>query len=490
MNRALKRISIAVLVMFLLLLINVNYLQGFDTSSLAAEKFNARTFNAQFQFRRGPIVTSDGVTIAASKPSKDVYKYQRYYNNGPVYAPVTGYDSIYRATGIEHSEDTLLNGSSSSLAFRNLIDTITNKPRKGATVQLTINSKAQQAAYDGLKNSGHTGGAVAYNPQTGAILAMASYPSYDPNELAVHNGDQLNNNDKALLNAAGSPLLNRATQETYPPGSTFKIITSSTFFAQNQANNPNSIVYSPTTLKLPQTSHILHNDNGEACGDGSGHTTLITAFTQSCDTTFGQLGMNLGGQALKNMADGFGMNSDTLTTPLPTTSSNYVVPPSNALTAFSAIGQFSDTVTPLQEAMLAGTIANGGKLMKPYLVQQVTASDLSVVDQATPTVLSTPISADIANNVKTMMISVVNSSNGTAFGVPGIHDLGVQIAGKTGTAQNGVNNTGLSDAVFTCFAPANNPTIAVGVIVKGGGFGAAAAAPIAVDIIKAYLGMR
>jgi penicillin-binding protein A len=493
MNRALKRISIAVLAMFLLLMINVNYLQGFDTSSLASDPQNIRSLSETNQSQRGNIVTSDGVLVAGDKPSpgSTFYKYQRYYINGPVYAPVTGYDTIYRQTGVEQAEGSLLSGNGSQLAFRNFIDMITNKPQKGATVQLTVNSKAQAAAYAGLQQAlqgtSRVGGVVALNPSTGAILAMASYPSYDPNLLATHNGDQLNKNDHALLIQSPSPLLNNATQTTLPPGSTFKIVTSSAWFAAQATRNPQTNVSSPATLPLPQTTNVLHNDSNEACATNNSNTTTIDfAFAKSCDTTFGNLGMDLGGNSLLNMANAFGMNGNLNIPGVTVAPSQYVNPPSLNLTAYSAIGQFDDTATPLQEAMLAAAIANNGTLMKPYLIQQVTASDLSVVQSAQQSVLSQPVSPTVASYVKQMMIDAVQSPEGTGNQF-NANVEGVEIAGKTGTAQNGVNNNSLNDAVFTAFAPANNPKIAVGVMIQGGGYGAAAAAPIAVSVIKAYL---
>ena len=475
--------------MFLLLLININYLQGFQPASLATKPNNARAFEAQFQYQRGNIITSDGVTIAESRPSNDIYKYQRYYPGGPAYAPVTGYDTLYSETGIEYYENSVLNGSDSSLTVRNLIDLLTGKPRKGANVTVTINSKAQNAAWNALQRmtGGKPGGVVALDPQTGAILAMASYPSYDPNVLATHDGNQLNSADKALLEQPGNPLLDRAINFTWPPGSTFKIVTSSAYLTQKPASTPQTNVYSPTVLKLPQTTHVLINNNGEQCGDGSGRASLLTAFAQSCDTTFGSLGMTLGGTTLNNVAELFGMNGTTLKIPMPVTQSNYVMPPSQALTAFSAIGQYSDTVTPMQEAMFAAAIADGGKLMTPYLVKQVTASDLSTVQTIAPTPLSQPVSPSVASDVGQMMLAVVQDPDGTANAFNS-NAVGFTMAGKTGTAQNGVNNTGLNDAVFTCFAPYDNPQIAVGVIIQGGGYGATAAAPIAVQVIKAFLG--
>jgi penicillin-binding protein A len=491
MNRALRRISIAILVMFVLLLINLNYLQGFEAASLANEPGNSRAFYAaQNEYERGSIVTIDGVTIAASRSSSDpndAIKYQRYYPDGPVYAPVTGYDTLYSQAGIEATENSLLSGSDSALTVRNFIDLLTGKPRRGATVTVTIDSRAQVAAYDALAALGKPGAVVAIDPKTGAILAMASYPSYDPNVLTTHNGNQLNAVDEKLLKDPSQPLLDRALRETSPPGSTFKIVTSSALLTQDPSVTTQTSVASPTVLKLPQTTHVLTNNDGEVCGNGSGQAPLITAFAQSCDTTFGQIGINLGAAVLNAMAEKFGMNDPSLTIPLGVAQSNYVVPPSQALTAFSAIGQYSDTVTPLQEAMFAAAIANGGTLMQPYLVQQVTASDLSTVQTTTPAILSQPVSASVAADVGQMMLAVVQDPDGTAYDFNSSAEGGLVIAGKTGTAQNGVNNTGLNDAAFSCFAPFSNPQIAVGVIIQGGGYGATAAAPIAVQVIKAFL---
>jgi peptidoglycan glycosyltransferase len=489
-NRALKRISVAVLAMFLLLLINVNFLQGFEATSLSTRPFNDRAVSEANKYQRGDIETADGVKIATTKPTTDLYHFERVYNNGAVYAPVTGYDSIYSATGVEHAEDSLLSGNGSQLAFRNFIDMITNKPQKGATVQLTINSKAQIAAYQGLANTlkgtNRVGGVVALNPQTGAILAMASYPSYDPNLLATHDGNKLNANDAALLKLAPSPLLNNATQTTLPPGSTFKIVTSSAWFTQDPARNLGTLLDSPQPLKLPNGNQ-LSNDSGEVCGNGSGKTPILQAFAQSCNTPFAELGIQLGGATLKTTAEAFGMNNAHLDIPgVTVAASNFTAEGDKSFTAFDAIGQHDTTVTPLQEAMFAAAVATGGKLMKPYLIQQVTASDLAVVQSYTPTVLNPAvINPTVAGYLKQMMIQVVQT--GTASQFNAANENGLQIAGKTGTAQNGANANPNPDAVFTAFAPADNPKIAVGVIVQGAGYGAAAAAPIAVAVIQAYL---
>jgi penicillin-binding protein A len=486
MNHALRRISLVTLLMFLALLLGVNYVQAFEPSSLAVQKGNARTFSQQYQYQRGSIVTADGKTVAESVHVKGIYSYQRHYPFPLVYAPVTGYDSLYSATGIEQSEDKYLAGTSPQLTVHNLIDLVTGKPKQGATVQLTINSAAQTAAYNALKASGLPSGAVAIDPSTGAILAMASYPTFNPNKFATFNGVQLKRIDERYLTETSQPLINRAASQTFPPGSTFKIVTASTAFSTGNYT-PNTQVFAPTNLALPGTTHQLINFDHLPCGSGTGKVPLIYAFTVSCNTVFGNLGMHLGDDAIRQQAEKFGMNNPDLRIPIPVAQSSYPPIAGNNpdFTAYSAIGQYNDQVSPLQEAMFSAAIANHGTLMTPYLVQKITAPDLTPLYTASPSTLSQAVSPEVASEVAQMMISVVQQPYGTAHNTAFLPNI--QIAAKTGTAQNGINNTGLDDAVFTCFAPASNPQIAVGVIVKGGGLGADASAPIAVQIVKAYL---
>jgi penicillin-binding protein A len=482
MNQALRRVSLACLVMFLLLLVNANYVQAFEAGKLVNDPGNGRTFAQQYQYQRGSIITADNKTIAESRHVTGIYSYQRFYPDPLPYAPVTGYDTPYSATGIEQAEDKMLAGTDPRLTVRNLIDLITGKPKKGATVQLTINSAAQQAAYAALKASGLPSGAVAIDPSTGAILALASYPSFNPNKLATFNGTVLKRNDQRYLDSPQQPLLNRAINETFPPGSTFKVVTSSAAFSTGRYN-PKTLYNAPTNLTLPDTTHQLINYDNEPCGSG-GKQPLIFAFTVSCNTVFGGLGMHLGGRVLRHQANKFGMNR-TLYIPMEVSPSDYPPVSNPAYTAYSAIGQYSDTVTPLQEAMFAAAIANHGTLMHPYLVQRVIAPNLTNLVTARPSVLSQAVSPHVASEMTQMMASVVSSPYGTAHATAYVP--GLPIAGKTGTAQNGPNNTGLDDAVFTCFAPVDNPQIAVGVVVKGGGLGADASAPVAVKIIEAYM---
>ena len=492
MNRALLRISLACLAMFVLLLLNVNYLQGFRATKLAGEKGNVRIFNQQFKYQRGSIVaTGDGndVTIAGSRLIKGTSTYQRYYPQGMVYAPVTGYDTIYSTSGIENTEDSLLAGTDPRLTVHNFTALLTGKQTQGATVELTISPAAQQAAYSALAaDGGHPAALVAISPSTGAILALASYPTFDPNVLATLDGTKLNQADQQLLTDKSQPLLNRAISDTFPPGSSFKIVTSSAAFSTHLVQNTNTLVQAPSPLPLPN-GHVLVNDGGEICGDGN--PPIIQAFWMSCNSAFGNLGMELGAPTLRQYASQFAMNKP-LSIPLPVVPS--VIPPvpqnDKSLTAFSAIGQYNDAVTPLQEAMFSAAIANHGTLMYPYLVQRVVGPGLSVIDSASTRVLSQAVSAQVAGNVQTMMNQVTQNPGGTAYQTAGPPATNIIIDGKTGTAENGISNGNPNDAVFTCFVPGVNgqpSPIAVGVIVQGGGFGADAAAPIAVKVIQAYL---
>jgi penicillin-binding protein A len=493
MNRAIRRISIVSLAMFVALMINVNYLQVFRVNSLASESYNPRVFSEQLKNWRGEIIAAgdpgNDLPVAKSKLVKGGL-YKRVYPAGRVYAPVTGYNSIlgstspFGRTGIEQAENKYLAGTAPSLAVYNLKGLFTGKPKQGASVYLTISPRAQAAAYQALEAMGKPAAAVAINPRNGAILAMASYPSFNPNVYSTLDSGKLAKVDKRIRSNPDQPLLNRAINATFPPGSTFKLITSSAAFATHRVRDENSSIPAPRFYRLPGSHSTLANDAGAPCGNG--HPPILFALTVSCNTAFAKLGVTVGGSALHSMANAYGFNSQKLTIPLPVTASAYPALTDPAQIALSSIGQFNDTETPLQEAMVAAAIANQGTLMRPYLVAQIKAPDQSTVQTAQPAVLAKPISPAVAGYLTTMMKSVTQDPSGTAYETAG-PSTGILIAGKTGTAQNGVNNSHLDDAVFTSFAPADNPQIAVGVIVKGGGFGADGAAPIAVKIIQAYL---
>jgi penicillin-binding protein A len=475
MNKALRRMSIACLAMFVVLLGWVNYLQVFRVNSLASETGNRRIFDQQQKNQRGEIIAAGGTgpqkVVAESKAIKGGF-FQRVYPDPFTYAPVTGYDSILGTTspggitGIELAENKFLDGTAPSLAVFNL--------------------KAQAAAYAALAALGKVAGVVAINPRTGAILALASYPTFDPNKYATENSGTLAKIDKAYRDNPNEPLLNRAINDTFPPGSTFKLVTSSAAFETHKVNNPNSTIPAPTVYPLPGSSAAIHNDDNGPCADGK--PSILIALTLSCNTAFAELGDHVGGENLHTYANNYNFNDTNLTIPLPVSPSQYPLLTDRAQIAQSAIGQFDDKVTPLEEAMIAATVANHGVMMAPYLVQEVRAPDQEVVQKAVPTEIRQVVTSQVASYLTTMMESVTHNPNGTAYATAGPTATPFNIAGKTGTAQNGAEAIGIDDAVFTCFAPADNPQIAVGVIVKGGGFGAASAAPIAVKVIEAFLG--
>jgi peptidoglycan glycosyltransferase len=484
MNRQLRHVAVAALVMFAALLINSNVVQVGEASSLRANPHNVRVLYGEYSRQRGPIVVA-GNDIARSVKTHDALKYLRTYPGGAAYAPVTGYYSlVYNASGLEQAEDPILAGSDDRLFFKRLSDEITGRTPQGGSVNLTINPAAQRAAYEGLAAAPsfrgvRAGAVVALNPQTGAILALASYPSYDPSVLTSHNSHHDVAAYKQLLKTPGGPLLDRAINQSYPPGSTFKVITAATALSGGKYT-PDSELPAPSQLSFRDTTHTLSNFAGETC-PGGGSITLSDALKVSCNTAFGGLGLKLGAAAIDKQAKAFGFGSN-VSIPLAVSPSHYVETTDPPLLADSAIGQYSDSVTPMQMAMVASAIANHGVLMKPYLVQNTEAPDTTVLTHTSPHVLGRAVSGSVASELTTMMERVVNESGGTgtAAAIPGI-----TVAGKTGTAENVPGQP--THAWFISFAPAPSPKVAVAVLVEHGGVGGSAAAPIAKSVMCAVL---
>ncbi|MEU4605086.1 penicillin-binding transpeptidase domain-containing protein [Kribbella sp. NPDC023972] len=482
MNSAIRRLALAAIILMLALMANSTYLQAFRAGELNARNDNRRVRDSQFSVDRGPILIGS-TPIAQSKPSNDRFQFQRTYASGPVYAPVTGYYSyLYGRAGIELTQNSELNGSDPSMAFRRVIDVITNRRQQGASVTLTLNAAAQQAAYAGL--AGKTGAVVALEPKTGRVLALVSRPSYDPNKLASHDLDDVGAAWKQLNEASSKPMSNRAIKELYPPGSTFKLVTAAAALSSGKYT-PETKVHSPAELPLPQTTVPLVNENGQNCG-GSNDATLTIALRYSCNTAFGSIGLALKADALAEQAAKFGFGERQLPE-LGAVASQFPGDPNEPQTAQSAIGQFDVRATPLQMAMVAAGIANKGSVMKPYLVQNVKTADLKTVSETKPEELHQAVTPEVAAQLTQMMVDVV--ANGT--GRPGRID-GVQVAGKTGTAQTSPDRPPF--AWFTAFAPANDPKIAVAVMIEDANIprndiaGGTLAAPIAKRVMEAVLG--
>jgi peptidoglycan glycosyltransferase len=495
MNRPIRTLAVACMIMFVALLLNVTYVQFWKSSnltSLSAHGDNIRVRDEQYSRQRGAIVVR-GKAIAESNKSKDAYKYLRNYPQGKMYAPISGFFSRdYGVGGIESSQNAILSGTSSSLFVNRVVDLVDNQSPRGGNVTLTINPDAQKAAYDGLTALGKNtrGAVVALEPSTGKVLAMASTPTYDPNRLASHDFASVGKAKTQLYNNPLNPLDNRGIETALPPGSTFKLITAAAALSSGKYT-PNSLVPGGTTLKLPQTKNTLSNENHSSCGGGK--ITLTQALMVSCNVAFGTLGLKLGQDALRQQADKFGFDrtyfhdlDDALTRQTP---SQFPASAAGPLAAYSAIGQYDVTATPLQKALVAAGIANGGHVMEPYLVDEIQSPDLDVISKHTPTELpgSPAISSSVARQLTEMMVAVVDHGTGQTAQIPG-----VKVAGKTGTAQSAPNRPPY--AWFVSFAPADNPKVAVAVLVQDAGVardaisGSGLAAPIAKSVMEAVIG--
>jgi peptidoglycan glycosyltransferase len=483
MNAPIRRVFVVVLAMFLTLMISTTAMQYVQAPSLNADGRNVRTLYREYGRDRGPIVVA-GEPVALSTPVEDAFGYQRTYSEGVLMSPVTGYFSLVNGmTGIEKAENDVLNGTSSSLLLQRIQALFTGRQQQGGSVELTINQAAQQAGLEAFGDQ--IGAAVAIDPSTGAILALISTPSFDPNVLASHDTAAVNDAFAALEADPTEPLVNRAIAgDLYPPGSTFKLVTASALLESGQYTSQSEIA-APTTIDLPGTTATLGNPGGEVCGSGT-TVSLEFALQISCNTPFALLGMQIGDDALRAQAEAYGFGRE-LDIPLTVTPSIFPADPNAAQTAMSAIGQFDVRATPIQMAMVSAGIANGGVLMEPYLVATTRGPNLEVISQTSPTVFSTPVSPSSATQLRDMMINVVENGTGRRAQIPG-----VSVAGKTGTAQTAEGKP--PHAWFTGFAPADAPQVAVAVVVEYGGdladeaTGARVAAPIARAIMAAVVG--
>lgn len=481
MNRELRRVSVVIMAMFLSLFLASSSIQFLNQESLSNDPRNVRSVYDSYKTQRGAILVN-GKPIARSLKVDDPYYYQRTYSS-PMYSALTGFFSFYQgATGLESEMNSYLTGKNSQQFFEQINAVLSGTPVSGASVELTIDPAAQKAAWDALGNL--EGAVVAIEPSTGKILAFVSKPGFDANQLAVHNGNESNTNYKTLLNTKGNPLVNKAIAgDLYAPGSVFKLVVSAAALESGDWT-PDSTLPNPLKFQLPGTSTYVQNSGEGKCG-GKSTVSIADALRFSCNVPFAQLGIKLGQDRIRTQAELFGFGK-SIKIPLTATPSVYPSGMDDAQTALSAFGQFDDRVTPLQIAMISAAIANKGVLMQPNLIESVLSSSLAVVDQPQPKVFSQPISAETANKVKDMMVGAVSrgvSSNGQI--------KGVEVAGKTGTAQNGKGEP--YTLWFTGFAPANNPKVAVAVVVaKGGGMGQGGrgntlAAPIARKVMEAVL---
>ncbi|KIF75550.1 penicillin-binding protein [Streptomyces sp. 150FB] len=484
MNKPLRRVAIFSGLLILALLIRTNWVQFIQSTDLDSDANNKRVRIERYAAPRGNIIV-DGKPITGSAVTDDTsFKYKRTYIDGPMWAPVTGFASqAFGATQLESIDDGILTGNDDRLFFDRTLSMFTSKEKKGGDVVTTLDGAAQKAAYEGLGKK--KGAVAAIDPKTGKILALASTPSYDPGSFAGNN----ESTTKAWVGLQkdadpDDPMLNRALRQTYPPGSTFKVVTAAAGLEHGKVSGPDAPTDSPLPYIMPGTTTPLPNEGNLPCENA----TLRVALEVSCNSVFGKLGADLGKDQMLETAKKFGFNVEQFV-PVRAAASEFPTDINASETALSSIGQFDTRATPLQMAMVASAVANDGKLMKPYMVDKLVAPNLDVISKTEPEELSRPLTQEHAQMLQSMMESVVKDGTGKIAQIPD-----VTVGGKTGTAQHGENNEENPYAWFISYAKtANGSPVAVAVVVEdsdatrenisGGGL----AAPIAKAVMKAVI---
>lgn len=483
MTKELRRLSVVMLAMFLALFLSASVIQVVQADNLANTPGNRRALYDSYEVQRGSIIAS-GTPIASSVPSDDVYSWQREYVDADMWAPVTGYMNpvLDAKTRIELSENSVLSGSDENQFFSRVDRALTGQVPRGSNVELSLDAGVQRAAWDALGDQ--QGAVVAIEPATGRILAMVSKPSYDTNTLAAHDPDAVNAAYDQLAADPTQPLVNRAIEgDLNPPGSTFKLVVASAALASGRYT-PDSTFPNVAAYTLPQSNSVVSNAGGGTCGGGD-TVTIATALRLSCNIPFAELAVELGDDAIRAEAEKYGFNS-SFSMPLTSTPSTYPPTLDAPQTALSGFGQGQVRATPLQMAMVSAGIANGGVVMNPRMVDRVIEPNLSVRDEGSSSEYGRALESNLAAQMVTMMTANVQDGAASNARIDG-----VEVAGKTGTAENDSRPYTLW---FTGFAPAADPKVAVAVVVENGGgqgqsgSGNEIAAPIAKKVMEAVLG--
>ncbi|MFA4840765.1 MAG: penicillin-binding transpeptidase domain-containing protein [Agrococcus sp.] len=482
MRRPIRRVSTLLLLMFIGLFASSTMIQAVQADALHDDARNTRTLYDSFAVERGSIVV-DGVQVALSTPSDDEYEWQREYPMGPLYAPVTGYNTLGQGnTGIEGAMNEELTGSANSQFFDQIVATLTGQDPAGSSVELTISSAAQQAAADALGE--REGAVVALDTETGDVLAMYSSPTFDPNAFALHSIPAVTETYNQLIAAPDQPLQNRAIGgDLYYPGSVFKVLVlsaaleSGRFELDTEFPNPESLTLTGSTAEVRNASRTT-------CGPGE-TVTLETALILSCNIQFAMLGEQLGEAAIAEQAAAFGYGQE-LDIPLPVTPSTYPTGLDPSQLQLTSFGQYDVRVTPLQIAMTTAAIANDGTLMRPNMIDRVLAPNLDVLDDPEPTILGNPISSQTAAEMRAAMELAVTEGLATNAQIPG-----VTVGGKTGTAETGENNEPFN-LWFSGYGELDDRSVAVAVVVVPdenivGDTSNVIAAPIGRAVIEAVL---
>ena len=487
MNAAIRRVAVAAMIMVVALLLQLTWVQVFRADELRADSRNTRMLLDEYSRQRGQI-TAGGRVLAMSLPADGRFEFERTYPTAPYsFGPTVGYYSLqYATSGIEHSQDAFLNGSDPRLLSQRITGLISGRTPQGGNVELTLDPVGQEVAYEALQRGAgqgpFVGSVAAVRPSTGEVLALASTPSFDPNMLSSQEQTVRSEAMEQIDASPDRPLLNHATQQSLPPGSTMKVIT--TAAALEQGIGPDSTFSGADRIQLPGTSTYLQNYAGQTCGGGT--VTLRTAFELSCNVPFVELSQQVGDEAFTDMSARFGVDG---TAPedfgIPVSPSGLGQMDDAAQLAMSAIGQSDVRMTTLQNAMVAATISNGGVRIQPQLIKALTAPDLSVVEGFTPEDAGRALTDEQAGTMTELMIGAEANAGG---GLPG-----VTVASKTGTAEHGVDaSESIPYTWYIAFVPGEDIAVAVA-IESGPGIsrdtvGATYAAPIGREVMGALLG--
>ncbi|MGW8766860.1 penicillin-binding transpeptidase domain-containing protein [Streptomyces sp. NPDC055815] len=480
MIRYIRRAAALCLILLVALLVNAARVMVIEAESLDDNPANRRIAIDRYAKPRGEIVV-DGKPVTGSRDSGQQLRWERTYKQGPLYAPVTGYASqTYGTTLVEHAEDDILSGTDPMLAPLPLWNDLTRGRQPGGDVVTTIRASMQEAAFRGL--DGKRGAVVAVEPSSGRILALVSSPSYDPGVLSG-TGRKVKDAWRRLNTSPNQPMLNRALRQTYPPGSTFKIVTAAAALDAGVVRDAEAPTNTPDPFVLPGTRQVLPNE-----ATGCGNASLAYAIQWSCNTVMAGLGVEVGLPGMVDAVERFGFNDTGLRVPSWVAKSNFDRRMSPDQLALSSIGQFDTTATPLQMAMVAAAVANNGEIAHPYLVDRTTTSGGTTIDRTGRRSYRQAMNPSTAMQLQRLMVRAVEEGTGTNAAIPG-----AQVGGKTGTAQHGFGNTGTPYAWFIAWAQADDaaqPAVAVAVVVEdaeasrtdisGGG----SAAPIAKAVME------
>ncbi|MFF7138180.1 MULTISPECIES: penicillin-binding protein 2 [unclassified Streptomyces] len=486
MTRYMRHAACFCALLFMALLVNATRVQVFQARAHDENPANRRETIARYGRERGDILVG-GRPVTGSRDTGEQLRFERTYADGPLYAPVTGFASQeYGTTFLEHTEDAVLSGSDPLLTPFPLWNEFTRRRNPGGNVVTTLDGAAQKAAFHGL--GGRKGAVAALEPATGRVLALVSSPSYDPGVLSG-NDPGVGRSWARLNGDADKPMLNRAVRQTYPPGSTFKVVTAAAALDAGVVTDVDAPTDSPAPYTLPGTTTSLTNES-----DGCEDLSLREAFRWSCNTVFAKLGVEVGVGDMTATAHAFGFNDYALRIPFSVARSTFDPTVDKAQLALSSIGQYNTRATPLQMAMVSAAVANGGQIRPPYLVERTTTDGGATVATAGSRPVRQAMHPATAARLKELMTQVVTEGTGTNAAIPG-----AVVGGKTGTAQHGIGNSGTPYAWFVAWAQGERdmePSVAVAVVVEDGSAdrgeitGGGVAAPIARSVMEAVLNSK